>query len=334
LQRSEAAAIILRVVNADVRVDLSFAVPLSAERIYSQSSPAVFFVEAFDRNDELIRTGSGFFICETGIAVTNHHVIVGANSAQVTTIDGEVWAVYGISDYNAFSDIALIKIEGSDFSYLEMADSSKILTGATIYTLGSPLGLQATFSRGIVSQSFREVDGMQFIQIDAPISSGSSGGALLDAYGRVVGITTATLMGAAVVQNLNLAVPINLIHDLYADNFETLESLIPDVDSYEGFYPIPDFGKFFGVEVFNVDEEDDGVKHAYLISDLPDDVETILAEYEHLLAQLLFSFLAEVTVEGIDFRMFRAPYDNIVVMIGVEIVNDEECVTIEKIKFE
>ena len=235
LQRAEAAAIIRRIISADARASLSLLTPLTSEQVFRLASPPVFFIEVFGEDGEEIRTGSGFFICESGVAVTNHHVIVEAHTARVTLVDGEELYVYGISDYNRLTDIAIIKIvcdEGRTFPYLEIADSSNVVTGATIYTIGSPLGLQATFSTGIISHALRFVYDMYFIQIDAPISSGSSGGALLDAHGRVIGITTATIVGAHIAQNLNMAVPINLIFDLSHEDFVPLAGNVADDSDY------------------------------------------------------------------------------------------------------
>ena len=214
LTRAEAAAIIMRLADAGSRVSFSLAAELTAEQIYKKASPAVFYIEIFDEDQDLIKTGSGFFISDSGLAVTNYHVVIGATSARITTDDGTVLDVAGIYDYDWKKDIALIQVEGKGFKYLELADSSQIQTGATVYTLGSPLGLQASFTKGIVSQSLREIEGAEYVQLDAPISSGSSGGALLDTSGRAAGITSATAIGA---QNINLAVPINFLAGLKPD---------------------------------------------------------------------------------------------------------------------
>ena len=330
LLRSEAAVIISRIINPDDRIEFSLEMPLTPEQVYRLASPAVFFIDVFDENGESFRTGSGFFICSSGIAVTNHHVIVGGTTATITTASGDVFDVYGISDYNRFTDIAILRILGrGSFPYLELSDSSDVRTGATIYTLGSPLGLNSTFSMGIISQALREVEGMQFIQIDAPISSGSSGGALLDAYGRVIGITTATMVSAQIAQNLNMAVPINLIHNLSKEDFQPLESILIRPYSYEGHYPIPDFGLFFDVRVFNTQNELGGVTRAYRVDRLPMPAEFVIDEYEALLIQLHFVHFANMTrSSGAVLRMFHNSTYGVTVSVGIDTVRNLECVVI------
>jgi S1-C subfamily serine protease len=222
ISRAEAAAVIMRIVDANSRRRLTFApVELTAEEIYKLASPAVFYIEIL-RDNEVIKTGSGFFINASGLAVTNHHVIEKGDAARIITDDGETHNVLGVYDYDAPMDIALIQIRGSGFPFLGLADSSALLTGATVYALGSPLGLYATFSKGIVSQARRVVDDTVYIQIDTPISSGSSGGVLLDTSAKAVGITAATYLSA---QNINFAVPINFINTLSRSKYTPLSQI-------------------------------------------------------------------------------------------------------------
>ena len=334
LLRSEAAAIIRRVISADARVNLSLFSPLTPQQVFRLASPAVFFIEIFDEEGEQLRTGSGFFICETGVAVTNYHVVVGGHTAKVTLADGDELYIYGISDYNRGTDIAIIKIVcelRESFPYLEIADSSDLITGVTIYTIGSPLGLQATFSMGIISHASRLLYGMQFIQIDAPISSGSSGGALLDANGRAIGITTATVVGTRLAQNLNMAVPINLIHDLSREEFIPLtENLYRayHAESYPDHHPAPNFGAFFGVRTFRTQTIRGGTLHSYLISNLPYDLETILEKYEHLLEQRLFVHTGYQSRGAIRQKMFSHVRYNITVTFGADIVEGRDVVAV------
>ena len=325
LTRAEAASIVTRALDADARVSLSLAAQLTAEQIYKNASPAVFFAEVYDRDGNPVKTGSGFFISDSGLAITNYHIVSGAASMKITTDKGEVFDVAGIYDYDRAIDAALIQINGKGFHYLELADSSRLLTGATVYALGSPLGLQASFSRGIVSQAFREVNGMRFIQLDAAISTGSSGGALLDSTGRVVGVTTATMLDS---QNINLAVPINLFSVLSRDRYVPLASVLTPTAFYNGFYPAPDFGALFDVKVFSRDSERFGATFSYLVSDLPGNIEKITDEYLLLLEQNLFEEIGEITSSGVSFKLFFNLTHEVRLSFGIEELKGRECLTV------
>lgn len=181
---------------------------LSADEIYEKCSPAVFYIEIYDKNGQKLGSGSGFFIDSDGTAVTNYHVIEDVYSAKIKRSDtGSVHNVLGVYDYNAARDWAIIKVDGKDFPYLEI-DETPVTGGQAIYAIGSPIGLDNTISEGLVSNPNRTLDNVPFIQISAPISHGSSGGALINKLGKVVGITSA---GFDEAQNLNLALPISII---------------------------------------------------------------------------------------------------------------------------
>ena len=328
LTRAEAAAIISRMIDGDSRVSFQLLAELSAEEIYKMSSPAVFYIEVFDRHGELQRTGSGFFICETGIAVTNHHVITGAAEATIATNCGEVHEIIGIYDYDRDRDLALIQVDGGPFPYLRLADSDKLLTGATVFALGSPLGLQSTFSRGIVSNARRVLEDDTFIQTDAPMSHGSSGGALIDSFGFVVGVTTASARGA---QNINLAVPINKINDLCREEYVSLISILPmDIEFYALLYPVPDFGAFAGVRSVAEDVRFGGLAISYAMQDLPygDELTELIDEYMALLEQNFFTDEGHVMLGDVRFRVFYNSYHDMTVMFGFEESDDANLFTI------
>ena len=189
-------------------------VALTAEEIYALCMPAVFYIEVYDDWGDAIASGSGFFIDANGTAVTNHHVIYGASSAKVTLSDSsgkeqETLNVLGVYDWSEEEDWAVLKVDCVGNSCLRIGDASTAVGGAQVYALGSPLGLSASISDGMISNPARELDdGQTYIQISAPISHGSSGGALVNKFGEVIGITAA---GFDAGQNLNLAVPIEKI---------------------------------------------------------------------------------------------------------------------------
>ena len=179
---------------------------LNAEQIYAKCSSAVFYIEIYDRNYQMLSSGSGVFLSADGLAITNHHVVEDAHFAKILTTDGQIYDVAGYYDAKEDIDMALLQIDGSGFDYLEV-NTDKVAGGQNIFTIGSPKGLDNTISTGIISNPKRIVDGLDYIQITAPISSGSSGGALINEQGRLIGITTAT-HAASDAQNINLAVPI------------------------------------------------------------------------------------------------------------------------------
>ena len=194
---------------------------LSAEEIYSLCAPAVFYLEIYNSTGRATASGSGFFISAEGIAVTNYHVIKGASSIRAYTSDGGIYDVRGVYDFDEETDLAIIKVEGEGFEYLEAGDSKSAAGGAAVYAIGSPLGLSNTISEGIISNPKRVINGREYIQVTSPISSGSSGGALINALGKVIGVTSASV---AKGQNINLAVPIHLAAQLSTETVKSIAS--------------------------------------------------------------------------------------------------------------
>ncbi len=179
---------------------------LSAEEIYEMCSPAVFYIEIYNGLKQTLGNASGFFIDDKGTAVTNYHVIERAYSAKIQMSDtGKVYNVIGIYDFSEEQDWAVIQVDCTGNEYLEIGNPSTVVGGATIYTIGSPLGFQNTISEGLISNPKRVLDGIDHIQISAPISHGNSGGALLNKMGHVIGITTS---GRDDAQNLNFVIPV------------------------------------------------------------------------------------------------------------------------------
>jgi serine protease Do len=136
--------------------------------------------------------GSGFFISADGYAVTNNHVVDGATSVQVTTDDGTIYSAKVVGTDQA-TDLALIKVDGkSDFPYVHFADKAPRI-GDWVVAVGNPFGLGGTVTAGIVSAGGRAIGSSpyDYIQIDAPINRGNSGGPTFDVDGNVIGVNTA-----------------------------------------------------------------------------------------------------------------------------------------------
>jgi len=188
---------------------------LTSEQIFAKCSPAVFCIEVYDKYGQATGLGSGFFIDDKGTAVTNYHVIKGANSAYaITSSDNVRWKIEGVYDYNEEKDWAIIKVETDDYPYLTIGSPDTIVGGAVVYAIGNPQGFTNTISNGLISNPAQNIgNNVTYIQISVPISPGSSGGALINKYGDVIGVTTA---GYTDGQNLNFAIPIS-----YIDGYDT-----------------------------------------------------------------------------------------------------------------
>jgi S1-C subfamily serine protease/cytochrome c-type biogenesis protein CcmH/NrfG len=178
--------------------------PLSAEALFKQASPAVVRIDVRDGDSDR-GFGSGFLISEDGLVATNYHVIRGVFQARAVFGDGATNEVMGVAATDPMSDLALLKIEGPPFFYLELAGSELPPVGSRVFAIGSPTGLTNSLSEGLISGHRLIGDsGTRMIQTTAAISPGSSGGPLLGADGQVLGVTTAIRRGG---QNLNWAVP-------------------------------------------------------------------------------------------------------------------------------
>ena len=228
IKRSEVATILIKLADRTQRSEMTLKVvsAMDAVSISQKCSSAVFYIEIYDAAGRAVSSGSGFFIDPSGIAVTNYHVIEGAASAKIKLNNGTMKNVAGVYDYSKEKDLALLKIEGSGYDFLEM-DTTAAVAGQTVFAIGSPLGLDNTISQGIVSNPSRAYDGMNYIQFTAPISHGNSGGAVLNDSGKVIGVSSAFFDNDGTAQNLNLAIPVSYINSLSRTAYSPLTSSKP-----------------------------------------------------------------------------------------------------------
>ena len=176
------------------------------------AADSVFLLEVYDDNGNKTAVGSGFVIFEQDILATNYHVI--ADGAYVMAISDESVPYYvdQLCIANQEHDIALLRFSKAEsFTPLVADTSNELKRSSTVVAIGSPAGLKNTVSIGNISAIYDQ-NGKNWIQFTAPISSGSSGGVLLNDRGYVIGITTATY---ASTQNVNLAVRIEKLVQLY-----------------------------------------------------------------------------------------------------------------------
>jgi serine protease Do len=162
--------------------------------------------------------GSGFIVSEDGYILTCNHVVADTEANYTVILDPEHKFEAKVLARDPLIDVAVLKIEGKNFPYLELGDSNKVELGETVIAVGNPLGeFEDTISAGIVSGLSRKITaygGMPFkatslrglIQTDAAINPGNSGGPLVNMEAKAIGINTAMVMGA---ENIGFAIPIN-----------------------------------------------------------------------------------------------------------------------------
>ena len=155
--------------------------------------------------------GSGFIVSADGYVVTNYHVVEDADEIEIVTHDGSRYNA-SIKGHDAKTDLALIKIEADrPLPYIEFGNSDNAKVGDWVVAVGNPFGLGGSVTAGIISARGRDIQSGPFddyLQIDAPINRGNSGGPLLDTQGRVLGINTAIFSPGGG----NVGIGLSLIH--------------------------------------------------------------------------------------------------------------------------
>jgi len=175
------------------------------------------------------REGTGVMVSADGDLITNAHVVTSARRVQVRLPDqpgagprprGRPHLMPAeIAGIDRETDLALLKVAGSNFKFLKFTDSSGLRQGQVVFAVGSPMGLENSVSMGIVSAVDRQLDtdaNQSYIQTDAPINPGNSGGPLINTRGEVVGINTFIFTTSGGNEGLGFAIPSNLVRDVYA----------------------------------------------------------------------------------------------------------------------
>src|SRR5215475_9995805 len=196
----------------------------SPSEIAREQSKAVVIIEALDQRGSVTGQGSGFIVTPQGAVVTNLHVVQGAASLRVKLPGGDAYKTSDLIDVDEAKDIAVVKIKGFKLPVVRLGDSDKAENGEAIVAISSPEGLVNSISTGVIS-GVRRFDTHRVFQITAPISNGSSGGALFNSRGEVIGIITFLFKSG---QNINFAVPINYARGMIGDQpSKTLADLQP-----------------------------------------------------------------------------------------------------------
>ncbi|WP_176717350.1 trypsin-like peptidase domain-containing protein [Vulcanibacillus modesticaldus] len=210
----------------------------------AELADSIVLIESYDYNGNLLGTGSGIFINNEGYIITNNHVIEDSFKLSVITNEDENGKEYKdvqIINYDETLDLALLKI--NTISKGIHISSTKPKLGSNVVAIGSPLGLFNTVSEGIVS-GFRDIGGSKYIQTSAPISPGSSGGALINMYGEVIGVVTAKIVDG---ENINLAIPNDVVLN-FIDNSAESKRKIQTIEYSNAIY---------------IGEVNNGLEHGY-----------------------------------------------------------------------
>jgi serine protease Do len=177
-----------------------------------------FFGQPHEKEQEFRSTaqGTGFFISPDGYILTNNHLVENATKVTIFAIQGEEYTAKVVGT-DPKSDLALIKVEGKNYPYVELGNSSQLKVGEWVLAIGNPLGMEHTVTAGIVSAKGRQLgtgmnvpDYQDFIQTDAAINRGNSGGPLVNMKGEVIGITSNILSPTGGNIGIGFAIPSSL----------------------------------------------------------------------------------------------------------------------------
>ncbi|MFW5778021.1 MAG: Do family serine endopeptidase [Bacteroidota bacterium] len=220
-------------VNAVVHIRAEFERPSS---LYEEFGPGDLFNEFFfgprerqqrpERERRTQGSGSGVIISEDGYVITNNHVVQDAVEIQVTLNDNSVYDA-SVVGTDPTTDLALLKIEGENFAYAVFGDSDKVKVGEWVLAVGNPFNLTSTVTAGIVSAKGRQINILgggtaieSFIQTDAAVNRGNSGGALVNTNGELVGINAAIASTTGTFAGYSFAIPSNIAKKVMTDLME------------------------------------------------------------------------------------------------------------------
>ena len=211
---------------AAIRIAAPAVVNIYVKRVVNERVPRNFMQDPFGDFAPLYRRrmqqslGSGVIIDPSGQIVTNHHVIDDAASIRVQLADGRI-ADAKVVGRDPDTDLALLEIDLPNLPAIRLGRSDQLAVGDVVLAIGNPIGLSQTVTQGIVSAVGRDQLGLatfeNFIQTDAPINFGNSGGALINTRGELVGINTAVIARNLGVEGIGFAIPVNLVRGVISE---------------------------------------------------------------------------------------------------------------------
>lgn len=246
-------------------------------------------------------SGSGVIISADGYIVTNNHVVEGADELTVTLNDNQEFSARIIGT-DKTTDLALIKVNAKNLPTLTIGDSEKLKVGEWVLAVGNPFNLNSTVTAGIVSAKARSLgaNGVEsFIQTDAAINAGNSGGALVNTNGELVGINAMLYSQTGSYSGYGFAIPTTIMNKVVADlkKYGTVQRAVLDIQGMDAHKYIdaekakgntPDLGTNEGIYVAQVNEngtgEDAGLQKGDIITQIDNKKVTKMAELQEYLA--------------------------------------------------
>lgn len=213
---------------AESAVDAVVYVKVTMKEMYRQAPNSIFDFffgyEGTPQSRERVGSGSGVIIREDGYIVTNNHVIEGASKIEVTLNNNKTYEAQLIGTDPAV-DVALLKIDAAGLPIIPFGNSDKLRLGEWVLAIGSPYNLRSTITAGIVSAKGRSMPSENpkefkiesFIQTDAAVNPGNSGGALVDKAGNLVGVNTAIVSNTGSYTGYSFAIPSNMVRKIVED---------------------------------------------------------------------------------------------------------------------
>jgi serine protease Do len=203
--------------------------PTNFTKAAALSAPAVVNIKTVENNkrngagEELSSTGSGVIISPDGYIVTNNHVVEGSSEIEVALNDRRKF-IGKVIGFDKMTDIALVKIEAQNLPAMIFGNSDSLQVGEWVIAVGNPFELNSTVTAGIVSAKARNIDIIEdassiesFIQTDAVVNPGNSGGALVNTNGELIGINTAIITHTGQYEGYSFAIPSNLVQKIIRD---------------------------------------------------------------------------------------------------------------------
>lgn len=210
--------------NLNVKPNSTGYVPFDFIATSKKVTQAVVNITSISRNGYPMSGGSGVIISRDGFVVTNNHVVDGSNGSLKVTLNNNKDYKARIIGVDPTTDLALLKIEERDLPTLQYGDSDNLEVGEWVMAVGNPFNLASTVTAGIVSAKGRNINILpgqysieSFIQTDAVVNPGNSGGALVNGRGELVGINAAIISESGSYEGYSFAIPANLVRKVVSD---------------------------------------------------------------------------------------------------------------------
>jgi hypothetical protein len=232
--------------------------PYTAAQIYELYKNTVGEIITYDEYDNELAVGTCVVYSSNGKLITNYHVLEGAHSARVK-IGSQYYTVQYVLAYDKYIDLAILEINATGLQPAVLCNKTHA-TGKTVFAIGSSYGLSFSLSQGIISYASREINGVNYVQHNAAMSEGNSGGPLINEYGEVIGINTMSLLDA---QNLNFAISVSALDKLSGSKM-TMKEFNDAIKENDPFLKMKNY--IVGRGTYDADYKCYQLRHGYGIS--------------------------------------------------------------------